>query len=276
MSYTRIRITAANGSNGSTHNPTLYVKNGGNDALDGTTLATALATPQAAIDRIKDQYDSSGFAPVIKFSDGTYPGWEDYGPMICRHRKGGGPPVFIGNLGNSAAVVIQGQQGVNVISYDGSANAVIVGLTINAPGASAIYATNGSIIEAGMVNISGMIALQADSFAKVVCTSTIKFIGPMTYGLMANKHGLVETVPGVQVYFDNSSFTHHFCFGVNYGAVVMPYVPGSPGSGVTFSGSFTGQKGFASLYGMVNSGFGTYNQYPGTGDCGFNVGGVLH
>lgn len=272
----RERITAANGSDGSTHNPTMHVSMSGSDSNDGTTSATALATIQEAVTRVKDLYDMSGFAPVVKIHDGSYLGWQDYGQMVGRHKLGGGPILYLGNPGNPGNVTIYAATGVNPVSLDGGAQAVIVGMEVQANASNGIYATDNAIVEIGLINLTGPTGVLADGFAKVIATSTLKFKGSMGYGLMANKLGLVEAVPGITIQFDTCSFAQQWLFATNGSQIIMPYNPSIPSKGVSFSGSFTGQKAFASLHSVVNSSYGTYDSYPGTINCDKNAGGVLN
>jgi hypothetical protein len=256
----------------------MYVSTGGSDSNIGTTSGTALATIQEAVSRIKDLYDMSGFAPVIKIDDGSYLGWQDYGQMIGRHKLGGGPILYLGNTAHPENVVIYNGTGVNTVSLDGGAQAVIVGMELQANASSALYLTNSAIAEVGIVNFTGPTGILADGYGRAFVTSTIKFKGSMTYGMMANKIALIEAVPGVQIAFDSCSFGQQWLFAANGSTIIVPYRPSTlpAPDGVNFVGTFSGQKAFASLHSIVNSGYGTYDSYPGTINCGSNAGGVLN
>jgi len=294
MTYLRHRLTEANGSNDIVHNPTYFVRteeDGGHDSYDGVEANKPLATIQCAVDKVKDEIDTNGFAPVIRIHDGLHMGWQDYGPNVGRHKRGGGPTIFMGNPLLPSAVKIFRAMGVAPISYDGFAQGVFIGMEVIGNKSQAIYATGCSVIECGFVRVSGPIGFLADSGAKILGTSNLYFKGSMVYGGMGNKAGLFECVPGIHVFFEGSTFSEHFLFGTNHGMCIVPYhflnpvynekgevISGTqnPAGGVTFHGSFVGSKGFASLQGIINSGYMTYNLFPGTIDCDTNKGGQLN
>lgn len=254
-----------------------YVATNGSDAND-CRQTTPCLTIQRAVDNIKQNYDSNCVQPWIHISPGIYAGWEDYGPQVGCHPKGGGPLVIAGTMGNLGSdcvdpdyVKIISPNGVNAVSLDGGAIQTIICMTISASGASAIYTTNGGKAEIGLMNFgTANTQVFADAGGAIFVTSTLNFMQGATYGVQANLGGLVYFVPGVAVSFASGiGYSQQFIHASNGGKIVF-----SPLT-VGIAGSPSGQKCFASLLGIVNTG--GYAAYlPGASACSSNTGGVVH
>ena len=183
---------------------TFYVSPTGSDTTgDGLTLATAWRTPRFAVFEVQRKYDFNCFQPTIKLAAGTYSAVsvEYYGPAVGCQVSGGGPLILTGDCAAGAgAVVLNGTSGVNVVSMDGNASIVVTCLTLNAPGAAALYATNGAIIEAGSV-IFGAASTHAmaDADGSVFLTGSYTIAGNAVYHGHANMGGTLVVLSGVNV-----------------------------------------------------------------------------
>lgn len=254
-----------------------FVSMSGSDAND-CRVATPCLTIQRAVDNIKQNFDSNCLQAWINVAPGTYAGWEDYGPQVGCHRKGGGPLVISGSVvpgagetcADTMGVQIVSPPGVNAISLDGGAIQTIICMTVSASGASAVYATNGAIAEIGVMGFgTANQHIMADAGGSVFVTSTINVVQGAHVGIWANLGGLVYVVPGVSINFAPGTGFTHYIFASNGGKVVLPI------GSITITGSPTGQKCFASLLGIVNAA-GNAAGIPGQGACGSNYGGQVY
>jgi hypothetical protein len=254
---------------------TFYVSPTGSDTTgDGLTPGTAWLTPRHAVFEVQRKYDFNCFQPTVKLAAGTYNGTsiEYYGPAVGCQVTGGGPLILSGDCAAGAgAVVLNGSQGINLVSMDGNAAILVVCMTLNAPGASALYATNGAIIEAGSI-IFGAASTHAmaDADGSVFMTGSYTIAGNAVYHGHANMGGTLVVLSGVNVTINPGlSISQQFIFASNGGKAVVP-IPG-----VSFIGTITGQRCFASILGLVNSS-GSANSLPGTIACGSNYGGQVY
>ena len=262
MTYSRTRLTA---------DTTLYASPSGAGSQDGSDTSNPFAGVQDAWDALQRDYDLNGFTATIQLMDGSYSaGLQGYGPMVGLMKPGGSPVVIKGDP--TASQVSFNTPGVNTFSFDGGAAATIVLMTISASGASPIYATNGGIIEYGSIRFgTASTHAFADSQGMIVCTGSCSIVQGATYHIMANGSGSAATiVPGVTLTLASGlGFAGAFAFAGRLGRVAIP-IPG-----VNFSGTCTGQQGYASLLGCLDCAGGSAS-LPGNSACGSNYGGQVY
>lgn len=244
-----------------------YVAQNGDDAND-CRLATPCATIQRAVTNIKQNYDTNCIQPWVHLFPGTYANAEDYGQQVGCQPPGGGPLVIAGTMGNAgsecvdpALVHITSAPGVNAISLDGNAGLVLICVTVSAPGAAAIYATNGAKIEIGLINFGTANAqIFADAGGAIFATSTLNFMQGANFGIWANADGRVHVVPNIGISFAAGIGYAQFLRASNGGKVFFP------AQSLGISGNPSGQKCYAELYGLVNTG-NALSTIPGTTPC---------
>lgn len=262
MTYSRTRLTA---------DTTFYASPAGSGAQDGSSSSNAFAGVQSAWNALQRDYDFNGFTATIQLLDGGYTeGCQGYGPMLGQHRPGGSPVIIRGDA--TAAAVTFYTPNVNTFSFDGNAAVTLTNMTISAPGASAIYATNGGIIEYGCIRFgTAATHVMADSQGMVVCTGSCSLVQGATYHVMANGAGAAAgIVSGVNLTLGSGiAFPGAFAFAGRLGRVAIP-IPG-----VNFIGTCTGPKGYASLLGVLDCSGGS-GSLPGNSACGSNYGGQVY
>lgn len=262
MAYSRTRLTA---------DTTFYASPTGAGNQDGSSTSDPFSGVQDAWDALQRDYDLNGYTATIQLMDGPYAlGCQGYGPMLGQQKPGGSPVIIKGDP--TAAAVYFNTPGVNTFSFDGNAAVTLVCMTISASGASPIYATNGGIIEYGSIRFgTASTHVMADSQGMTICTGSCSIVQGAAYHIMANGAGAAAgIVPGVVLTFAGGiGFAGAFAFAGRLGRVAIP-VPG-----VVFAGSPTGQKGYASLLGLLDCGGGAAS-LPGNAACGSNYGGQVY
>ncbi len=262
MTYSRTRLTA---------DTTFYFSPSGGGSQDGSSTSNPFAGVQDAWDALQRDYDMNGWTPTLQAMDGSYStGLQGYGKMLGLQKPGGSPVIIKGDP--TAQQVIFSTPNVNTFSFDGGAVATIELMTISASGASPIYATNGAILEYGSI-IFGTASTHAfaDSGGLVICTGSSTIAQGAAFHIMANGAGAsAYIVPGVTLTLASGlGFSQQFAFAGRLGRVAIP-IPG-----VNFSGTCTGQKGYASLLGILDCAGGA-NSLPGNSACGSNYGGQVY
>jgi len=252
-------------------NMTLYVSPTGSDVTgDGLTPATAWQTIQTAINVIYSAYDWNGHTCLIQLADGTYNysvtgGTNAYFPGMPL----GMPQFGLTMQGNPAAaqnVIIRATNSNGIVADRALLN--INSLTVSATGTtwtpSLIQGIGISAIRAGWINMAnirvdntgGMFHARADWAGMLVLppATTLTLTGSGLWGVFA---GLFGTV-----YISNATVN------VTGWSATQPLWYCDQGrleaGNVTFAGSATGIRYGGNTNGIINTGGGGVNYFPGT------------
>lgn len=196
------------------------------------TLTGPCLTIQRAVDNVKQNYDSNCVQPWIYVAPGSYTGWSDYAPQTgCQPSLTGGGPMIVAGYrpgiacADTNVIVTMGPPPATAaVSYDGNATGVVLCMTLNAPSGTAIYATNGAIMEVGLLRFgTATTSMLADTNGTIIATSTLKWAQGAIQGLWAKEKGILKVVPGVSIQFDAGiGFSPYFIFAGDGGVVNFP------------------------------------------------------
>ena len=262
-----------------TANMTIYVNvTTGNDSNNGLTAGTAFKTVQAAINAVYGHYDWNGFSCVIQLADGTY-----------TYNVAGGFLAYFGGMPfgmNAFGLTLQGNPSnpQNVVLSSTNSNGIQVdrafmylnGFTIRATGT--VWTIN-QIIGLGLNatrngwaycsnmrfdNTSGMFAVRADWNGVCVLTGTNNAItGSGQWGVAAALFGTV--------YITGATITVTGWVAVN--SLWWADQGRIEASVVAFVGTATGARYGAVDNGVIQTGGGGPNYFPGTVAGAVNTGG---
>jgi hypothetical protein len=249
---------------------TYYVRADGDDGNDGLSddSAGAFLTPQRAYDVITSSLDLAGFTVTIQIGDGTYaPVGGASALAVSQPWTGGGMVVVQGNSATPADVVLSTT----------SANAIWIKAALpgvlrfkdfklqTATSGDAIRHDAPGIVEFGNLNFGACAGCHIKSAAS---GATVKCIGSYAISAGAAAHSATtlasaQIVSGVTVTLSGTpAFSALFAQASTGGQTDW--------SAVTFSGSATGTRYSALLNGVLYTGGGGANYFPGnaTGSTG--------
>ena len=241
-----------------TANRTYFVRTDGNDANNGlaNTSGGAFLTIQRAVD-VAASLDMSTFDVTIQVADGTYTS-----PTTLKKTLGSGTVIIQGNAGAPANVLISTTDATCFFASDMASVYTIRDLEmrtttsghgINVEGPGLVQVTN---IRCGPKASSG-------AHLRTVGTGTIKAIGSYTVSGGAGFHLLTGYLGNVILNFGITvTYAGTPAFAVaNVYTDALSYIQGSL---TTQSGAATGTRFIATLNGVVNTGAGGVNFWPGS------------
>lgn len=236
-----------------TANRTYYVRTDGNNNNSGldNTAAGAFLTIQKAANVALNTLDTDGYTVTIQVATGTYAA----GASVGRPLVGGGILVFNGDQTTPTNVLISGSSACFFISNSPSP-VRITGFKLVATGNTCIYAANGSDVVFGAINFG---ASGTHLFANQ--RSTIQAIGNYTVSASSGTHvmsqfqsiahisNVVVTLTGTPAFASSFANCDHLSY-INW-------------SGVTFSGTATGNRYIVDMLSVMFGTSGNMNFLPG-------------
>ncbi|BCF88661.1 hypothetical protein [Paraburkholderia largidicola] len=250
---TRIRLAA---------NLTLYVSATGSDSNNGLTSGSPFATLGKAYSVLQQNYDLNGFTATIQMANGAYSvGLAAVGPIIGAL---GAPSVVIqGNTAAPANVTFTVGASTNIFVASKGAQYQVQGVTLaGGSGAQAVVTTdNFSEIDVGAGVVFGAFSGGAHLFSNggvIRLTASYSITGgAAVHALASNGGATIGFATGITVTITGTpAFSTSF---VNAGFLGLVTA-----SSVVFSGSATGVRYSATTNGVVNSGSGGANFFPGS------------
>jgi hypothetical protein len=241
-----------------TANRTYFVRTNGNDSNTGlaNTAGGAFLTIQKAIDTVAG-LDMSTFDVTIQVADGTYSG-----PTTLKKTLGSGTVIIQGNGASPASVLISTTAATCFLGLDMASVYTIKDLEmrtttsghgINVEGPGLVQVTN---IRCGPKAANG-------AHLRTVGTGTIKAIGSYEVSGSAGFHLLTGYLGNIILNFGITvTYSGTPAFGVaNVYTDALSYIQGSL---ATQSGVATGTRFIATLNGVINTGGGGANFWPGS------------
>lgn len=248
-------------------NLNLYVRKDGNDSNDGLTNTSggAFLTIQTAINR-SSWYDYNGFNIVINVGDGTYV----ESLTIYNGMQVGLGTLFIqGNTTTPANVSIRNNTAAATINIaKGGTKLYLRSLKLANDGTGhCLFVQNSSICDLQSVDFG--IGGASGNTIHILSRGHTNIFGNynVTAGAVRHLHadmgGVIEITTGVVSVTGN--FSGQFAFADMNGTIYA--------SGMTFTGSVTGQKYFAQGGGCIQTYTGNVNYFPGNSAGSLGVGG---
>ncbi|MFM0357950.1 hypothetical protein PQR12_31045 [Paraburkholderia nemoris] len=240
-----VYVNASTGSDSLVINPVTQVASAGTG-----NQASPFATIQHALNYLQN-LDLFGQTAFIAVADGTYSAGATYqglGGNSCA-----GSISIIGDTANPGNVIVNGAFAAN----GSSTNLTVSGMTIN----GGVIAQNGGILNIGPsvvfgTNVAGA-HVQAQFEGTVNINTNYTVTGPATYHYLASLNGIINNAAATAVTF---SGTLPFTVVVQASQGAQISVPG-----ITYTGaSVSGTKYGANLNGVVYTGGGGANYFPGT------------
>lgn len=231
---------------------TLYVRTDGNDANDGlaNTPVRALATIQAAINKVRRDVDLNGQDAVILVQAGTYTA----GGVLNGEGLGQGLIQIWGDLSTPSNVVVSTTG--NCFLFTNGANGILRGFKVISASGSGIEATTGAAVTYGNIDFGtcGYMHIDAGSGA----TAIEAYNNAITGGAVAHYHvgspGTLVTGATTNTLTGTPNFSAYFA-GVSQGALTV--------GGATFVGAATGRRFWVHKNGTIDVGFNGRNHLPG-------------
>lgn len=251
--FSRVRLSA---------NTNFYINNStGNDLNDGLSPGTAWLTPQHAWNTLQALYDLNGFSATFNFADGNYTTGFSAGGTLVGQGNGAVGVQLRGNTVTPGNVTFTAGSGISAIICRDNAAISIQGfkITSTGTGAAGIEALSG-----GRVTINGPMEYGACAGAQIAShdqgsiniTNSYLVSGGgdahyLAYsgGQLAGS-GLTVTVSG------GPTFVTAFAECNIVGAILM--------LGNTYSGGVTGSRFTVTQNGVITTGGGGANYFPGS------------
>ena len=241
-----------------------YVRMDGDDSNAGliNDAAGAFRTIQKAVDVVVNDLDLGGYNLKIQVADGTYDT-----PVVLRRAAGNGAVSLVGNLATPANVTIgTSAAGAHCVLAVNDAVWVLKGFRLSAvgSGASGICAATGAKIRYEQIEFgtcSGAhVASGTGATVDIGGSSTIS--GGASCHWSASDGGRIRRVASVVVtLIGTPAFALRFADATQLGALNV--------SGVSFVGTAAGMRYLAAANGVIYTGSGGANFFPGSiaGSC---------
>jgi hypothetical protein len=230
-------------------NRTYYVSTSGSDAFDGLTIGTPLRTVQAAVNKVKGIITAPSVATTIQLADGTYA--ESVlvsGPFI-----GSASVTIQGNAANPPATVISGSSWGVQAANQGVIN--LQSLRLAASGGPCAFSNASYVLATNVDFVAGASCVRAQNGGSVRIQTTGTFSGGGSAALYAVNGGVIDMSSCAVTVRNAPTYSTGFAYA-EAGVVAA--------SGCTFSGSSTGTRYSSILNGVINTGGGGANFFPGT------------
>jgi Protein of unknown function (DUF2793) len=260
--------TPVSGSSGRellTADRTLFVRQDGNDANDGLSddPAGALASIQAALDRAYGAVDLNGYNVTVQIAAGVYQ--EDI--VVSAPQVGAGNIILSGDIETPANVVIQAQQ--TAIAVRGPATRLAVrGVKAIAAGNDCWFAERGGVIEAAGKNEMGPAGrhhLIAEGTSAIFLDSQLIVSGSCAGAHIRADNGGFIDIRNARWELTGIPEFGYFAYAIKCGVIVA--------AANIFTGSATGMRYWAEYNGVIDTGTGSNNYFPGNTAGDFARGG---
>jgi hypothetical protein len=233
----------------------------GNDTTgDGLTSGTAWATLQKAWNVIQATYDPGAFVITVSVADGT-----DTGGLVAQGlvpgQLGYSSIVFQGNTGTPANCIISTSG--SCIKATGGARFTVKGFKLLSSGGSGIDGNDyGTEVGYSQMSFGACAAgnhVVANLGAQVIILGNYTISGGAINHWIAQANGVIA--PSIEssgftiTLTGTPAFSHDFADATKSGTLYVP--------GLVFSGSATGARYLADLNGVIWTGSGGANYFPG-------------
>lgn len=251
-----------------TTNATYYVATTGNDSNPGTSGSPWL-TLQHALNFLQSSIDTAGFAVTINNADGTYSG----NTLVTGDFVGGGPINIIGNTSVPANCILSSSSAdaLKFVNCRGT-QITIDGFKITtATSGIGISAYQSDIIVGQHMNFGSCASTHMSAYtgANIVLSSLAYTIsgGGTSHWFADNGSRIVNVGGGATMTLTGTpAFSNGFANSNDNSTI-------NPGSGITFSGSATGQYFIATSNGVVQTNGSGATYLPGNAGGSTSTGG---
>jgi hypothetical protein len=245
-----------------TANVTIFVSTTGSDTTGNGTSGSPFASIQRAYNYAQQSFDLNGFIVTIQVANGTYTaGLTAGGPLVGA--LGVTNCLIQGNVASPSSVVVNVGASQNCFSATRGAQITVQGFTVSGGTASQGFYTSDNLSQ---INLGTGIVFGAMSGGAHINSNGGAIIANSSYSITggASLHAIASN-PGATVVI-NSGITVTLTGTPAFSTAFADagYLGMVSGSGVTFSGSATGPRYGATVNGVVNSGGGGANYFPGS------------
>jgi hypothetical protein len=235
---------------------TYYVRTDGSNSNNGlaNTSGGAWLTLQYAVDWITQNIDCGGNTVTLQVGAGTFAGFSVFSSVVGSAAQTLSGLVLLGDTTTPTNCVIN-----STITCTGN-NAVvrIAGFSFTAAGGDCLYASGGGWISVyGNVNFASAANYHMHTN---VCGVIVVAATSYTITAGASIHYYAEKCGVIEVNSTGVTITGTPAFSLAYATASMGYLKHS---GCTFTGSATGKRYISQLNGVVDSGSGGANYFPG-------------
>lgn len=234
-----------------TADTTFYVSTTGSDTTGSGTSGAPWATVQKAVDYITGYIDPSQYQVTIKLADGTY---TVTSTIFLRPNSFAKPPIILGNTSTPANVVVSLSGGGDLwqMAYGGAW--IIKALKYTATSGNGTYVKAGSLILDNCV----LGACAANTvFALLNGAITVQggttITGTHSVNVFVTRLGGNIYIAAQNITFSSATCTLVYLFSGTIYAL-----------GLTFTGTFTGQRYSVNGNGVLETGGSGVNYFPGT------------
>lgn len=242
---------------------TYYVRTDGNDSNTGlvNSAGGAFLTIQKAVD-VSAALDCSIYNITIQVADGTYAA---SGVISCKNILGAGEVTIQGNNSTPANVVIDS----GFAKTTPGTKYIVKDLKLQKSSSSitqALAASGGAILDYGnLVFGTGYTThISCGTYASITCIGNYAISGAASYHLYSSGYATIS-MGGKTVTISGTPAFTAFCISSSKATIVAVTI--------TWSGSATGQRFVVNIDGLINTGGGGANYFPGN-SAGDSTGGT--
>ena len=240
-------------------NTTFYLRTDGSDSNTGTanTAGGAWLTLQHAWDVIS-LLDLNGFRVTLQIADGTYGSMLAEG-LAPRQRESGNI-LLLGNVVTPANVIITSTSpSFGATMLVAGAQVSISGMELRCAGGNVLQATVGGVVSIGAAvrfgTCTGGSHIRSDLGSYIAASANYAIVGPAPVHANATQNGVFNS-PSITVTLSGTpAFSTAFAVASGGGQIGA--------ASVTYTGAATGTRYSATLNGVINTGGGGANYFPG-------------
>lgn len=238
-----------------TSNLNLYVNaSTGNDVNNGTSLATAFRTPQAAFNAGYNNYNYNQHTLTVNLAAGTYTS----GIVLFGLPVGCTGVTLLGNPASPSSYQINATNSA-AISINIGCNATITGVILSATGTASgqgygIACNQGSVLVQNCVFGSCATVQIASLAGSIITLANSQLQGTSQYGLSAQAGGAL-ILASTAISFNAAVYSGATAYS-NFGYIFAV--------GNTITGTATGNRYLASNNGVITTNTANANLFPGT------------
>jgi hypothetical protein len=237
---------------------TYYVRTDGSDAHDGLTNSSggAFLTIQHAANTVANTLLLNGYTVTIQIGDGTYTGALVLTPLL-----GSGTAIIKGNTSTPANVFVSTSANTFALSGAG-ANWTVQDLKVQSSAGSTFLVQNYAVLHYGNI-IFGTAAVShifTNGPSTAWCDSNYSIVGSAGRHLHTDGSGQIYCFGRTITLTGTPAFSSAFANALTGGNMYL--------SGNTYSGSATGKRYDATIYGIIQSGTTLPGNVAGTSPTG--------
>lgn len=243
---------------------TYYVRTDGSDSNTGlvNTSGGAFLTIQKAVDVVCDDLILNNKTVTIQVADGTYTG-----AIALRRVTGRGTAIIQGNSGTPANVVVSTTSASCITASQHAVWSIKDMKLQTTTSGTCIVAGQGSMITISGLNFGASAGghIYSENSSQVSASGNYTISGNATFHVQASSLGRVNVSGRTLTISGTPAFSTAFAIVSD---VASFYAPSN-----TYSGSATGTRYSVSLNGVINTGSGGANYFPGNAAGSATTGG---